>query len=105
MEFESTLSESQSEVLTANTKATPNMSNLVLSTGNDPVFLHYQCSVMPLYYESVVPGMRFELTTRFFLLPFERSASANFATRALVHPLGFEPSPHALQAYASTRLA
>ena len=27
---------------------------MVLPTGNDPVFLHYQCSVMPLYYGSVV---------------------------------------------------
>jgi len=26
---------------------------LVLPTGNDPVFLHYQCSVIPLYYESL----------------------------------------------------
>ena len=25
---------------------------MVLPTGNDPVFLHYQCSVIPLYYES-----------------------------------------------------
>lgn len=28
---------------------------LVLPTGNDPVFLHYQCSVMPLYYGSRAP--------------------------------------------------
>ena len=26
---------------------------MVLLAGNDPAFLHYQCSVMPLYYKSI----------------------------------------------------
>ncbi len=37
---------------------------MVLPTGNDPVFLHYQCSVMPLYYESKLEqDTRIELVT------------------------------------------
>lgn len=33
---------------------------LVLSPGYDPEFLHYQCSVMPLYYESMAEGKGIE---------------------------------------------
>ena len=36
----------------------------MLPTGNDPVFLHYQCSVMPLYYESLERDTRIELVTK-----------------------------------------
>ena len=41
---------------------------LVLPTGNDPVLLHYQCSVIPLYYESGNPLAALPLP---LFLPFQ----------------------------------
>ena len=39
---------------------------LVLSSGNDPEFLHYQCSVIPLYYKSIGVPYRYRSGTTAF---------------------------------------
>ena len=64
---------------------------MVLLTGNDPVFLHYQCSVMPLYYESNLEQdigfepMTFSLATKHSTTELILQSFTYYAARRLLN--------------------
>jgi hypothetical protein len=102
---------------------------LVLLTGNDPVFLHYQCSVMPLYYKSVAEVLGLEprrTESKSVMLPLHHTSTAwsripgsnrsptrwqrvvlpnELILHCMVVPRGIEPRSRALQAHAMTTSA